>query len=258
MVLPAPIIYAFAAAFGLVIGSFLNVCIHRLPRGESVVSPPSRCPACGRPVRWFDNVPVVSWLLLRGRCRACGAPISAVYPLVEALTGALFAAQVWLVGLDDPALLAARLVFGCSMILLFFTDLQQRILPDVVTLPGVAIGFLFSLIQQPGWVDSLLGVLLGGGGLYVTGELYYRLRGEEGLGGGDVKMVAMIGAFLGWRLMLVTLMLSSVLGSIIGLACIPLLGKKYLWPFGSFLALGALVAAAAGDRILAWYLSFYP
>ena len=220
--------------------------------------PPSRCLACGRPIRWFDNIPLVSWLLLRGRCRACGAPISALYPLVETLTGALFALQVWLIGLDDPLILAARLVLTCGMIALFFTDLEHRILPDVITLPGIVIGFLFSLVQQPGWTNSLLGILLGGGGLYLTGELYYRIRGEEGLGGGDVKMLAMIGAFLGWRLMLVALLMSSLFGSVIGLASIPLLGRKYLWPFGSFLALGALVAAAVGDRLVAWYLSFYP
>lgn len=244
-------------AFGLAVGSFLNVCIYRLPRGQSVVRPASRCPQCGTPLRWYDNVPLVGYLLLRGRCRSCRAAISVMYPLIEAITGAVFVTGYLLFGFQ--LLLAARLLFACAMIVLFIIDLQHRILPNVLTLPGIAVGFLFSLFVPPGWLDSLIGIVAGGGVLLLLAEAYYRVRKEEGLGMGDVKMLAMIGAFLGWKLMLVTLVLSSFLGSIIGLGMIALkIGDmKYALPFGTFLAIGALAASVSGDALLGWYFSFY-
>ena len=154
---------------------------------------------------------------------------------------------------DSPALLVQRLLFACSMIVLFVIDLEHRILPDVITLPGIVVGFLFSLFLPPGWIDSLIGIALGGGSLWLIGELYFRVRHEEGMGFGDVKMLAMIGAFLGWKLMLLTLVLSSFLGSIVGVAMIALNrgDMKYALPFGTFLAMGAIVAATVGDRIVA-------
>lgn len=244
-------------AFGLSVGSFLNVCIHRLPLDESLVWPGSYCPKCRTPLRWYDNVPVVGYAMLRGRCRSCGTRISALYPMVEVVTAAVFVAGYLLFGLQP--LLVVRLLFACAMIVLFVIDLQHRILPNVITLPGVFVGFAFSWFLPPGWFDSLMGSLVGGGILLLIAEAYYRVRKEEGLGMGDVKMLAMIGAFLGWKLMLVTLVLSSFMGSIIGLAVIALKkgDMKYALPFGTFLAIGALVSSVAGDAMLRWYWGFY-
>lgn len=250
-------IAAFVALFGLVVGSFLNVCIHRLPIGQSVVRPPSHCPGCGRTIAWYENVPVASYIVLGARCRGCGVRISPIYPLVELATAALFVGTYLLFGLGP--LLVPRLLFGCAMIVLLVTDLQHRLLPNAITIPGIVAGFLFSLTAPPGWVDSLIGAAAGAGLLLGIAWTYARLRHEEGLGMGDVKMLAMIGAFLGWKLMLVTLVLSSFAGSVVGLALIGSGrgGMKYALPFGTFLALGALVAAVYGDRLLAWYMGFY-
>ena len=245
------------ALFGLAVGSFLNVCIYRLPRRESLNWPASRCTSCSRPLAWYENIPLASWLALRGRCRSCSAPISATYPIVEAITGAVFLAGYFIYGLTP--LLAARLLFACAMIVLFVIDLRHRILPNVITLPGIAVGFVLSFFLPPGWFESLIGLIAGGGVLFALGEAYYRLRGVEGLGMGDVKMLAMIGAFLGWKLMLLTLVLASFAGSAIGIALMRA-GKgdmKLALPFGTFLAVGALVAAVAGEPILTWYLGFY-
>lgn len=249
---------AFVGVLGLCVGSFLNVCIYRLPRRESIQWPGSRCTACGRSLSWFENVPVLSWSCLRGRCRTCAAPISAMYPLVELLTGALFVAGFALYG--PTPLGAARVLFGCAMIVLFVIDLQHRILPNVITLPGVVVGLVLSVWLPPGWMASLVGALAGGGVLFAIAESYYRLRGVEGLGMGDVKMLAMIGAFLGWQLAFVTLVLASLAGSIVGVGIIATGrgGMKAALPFGTFLSIGALVAAVAGDGLLRWYLSLYP
>ena len=245
-----------AGLFGLVVGSFLNVCIFRLPREESVVFPRSRCARCDRTLAWYENVPVLSWLVLRARCRTCGERISWMYPSIELLTAIIFASLYVTYG---PTLLgASRLLFACALLVLFVIDLQHQILPNVITLPGIAVGFLLSLFGPPGWRDSLIGIVIGGAIPYAIAEAYLRLRGEEGLGMGDVKMLAMIGAFLGWQLMLLTLVLASFSGSIVGLGFIAAgKGRRYALPFGTFLAVGAGIAAVAGDSILAWYLSYY-
>jgi leader peptidase (prepilin peptidase)/N-methyltransferase len=243
-----------AALFGAVIGSFLNVCIHRLPRGTSIVWPASACPACGRRLAWFDNVPLVSYVVLRGRCRGCDEPISWRYPIVEAVTALMFAAGWWYYG--PGPLLLSRLIFGCALIVLFAIDLEHHLLPNPVTLPGIVVGFLFSFLTEPGWRDSLIGIVIGGGALFLIAEVYYRVRHEEGLGMGDVKMLAMIGGFLGWQLTVLSLMLASFAGTIIGIALIAT-GRgtmKYALPFGTFLAVGAAVSAAVGHQILGWYL----
>lgn len=242
---------------GLAVGSFLNVCIVRLPRHESLIWPGSQCPSCGRSLRWFENVPVVSYAILAGRCRTCRTPISLVYPAVELITPALFVLQYWQLGWQP--LLWVRLVFTSAMVVLLVVDLQHRILPNAITVPGIGVGVAASLFVEPGWREALVGVALGGGALFALAEAYYRLRGEEGLGMGDVKMLAMIGAFLGWRLMLVTLFLGSVLGSVVGLAMLAfgLADSKYALPLGSFLAIGAVVAAVSGEPLIAWYLSRY-
>ena len=249
-------ILAFALA-GLVAGSFLNVCIHRLPRGESPVWPGSHCPSCGRALAWYENVPIVSWLVLRGRCRTCRAPISPMYPLVELTTAVVFAGGVAVYGLTW--LLAVRLGFAAALVVLFMIDLRHRILPNVITLPGIAAGLAASWFLPPGPVSSLLGMAAGGGMLFAIAEAYYRVRGQEGLGMGDVKMLAMIGAFLGWPLTILTLVLASFAGSLVGVALIASGrgGLQAALPFGTFLAIGAVVAAVAGDGMLAWYLSFY-
>jgi leader peptidase (prepilin peptidase)/N-methyltransferase len=242
---------------GLLIGSFLNVCIYRLPRGESVVWPASHCGGCGRNLAWYENVPLLSWMTLRGRCRTCGESISVMYPAVEAVTGAVFLLAP--VAFGWTPLLVVRLFFACAMIVLFAIDLRHRILPNVITLPGVVVGLICSVFLPPGLQSALLGAAIGGGALFAIAETYYRIRGIDGLGMGDVKMLGMIGAFLGWPQMLVTLVVASSLGSIVGAGVIVSRrgGMQAALPFGTFLAIGALVAAVGGDAILRWYLSLY-
>ena len=245
------------AVLGLAVGSFLNVCIHRLPRGESLNSPPSRCPHCDYRLRWLDNIPVVSYALLGGRCRKCRARISVRYPIVELVTMGLFLLHGAVFGWT--ALVIPRLVFACAMVVLFAIDLEHQLLPNAITLPGIVVGLIASSVLPPGIIDALIGVIVGGGVLWLIGEAYFRYSGHEGMGGGDVKMLAMIGAFLGWKLVLVTLVFSSVLGSIIGMIVIAARkgGMKYALPYGTFLALGALVASLAGDAIVDWYVGLY-
>jgi leader peptidase (prepilin peptidase)/N-methyltransferase len=246
-----------AGVLGLSVGSFLNVCIYRLPLDQSLAFPASHCPSCRRTLRWFENVPVLAWLVLRGRCRTCRAPISAVYPLVELFTGAMFAWAAWQYG--PSLLLVSRLLFGCMLVVLFFIDLRHRILPNVITVGGTIIGFILSFVTPPGWLSSLIGLVIGGLIPLLLAEVYYRLRGVEGLGMGDVKMLALIGAFLGWQLVLLTLAVGSMLGSLVGVGLI--LAKrgdmKLALPFGTFLAIAALVAAAVGEPIVQWYVGFY-
>ncbi len=249
-------VLAAAAMFGAVFGSFLNVVIYRVPLGQSIVSPPSRCPKCGSRLAWYDNLPVFGWLLLRGRCRTCGNPISIQYPIVELITALLFVLVVWVT--PPGPLLVSRLLFVCILIALFGIDLEHQILPNSITLPGIVAGVLLSFIAPPGWRDALLGVLLGAGILYGVAGAYYLWRGEEGLGMGDVKMLAMIGAFLGWKAVLVTMVLSSFSGAVIGVALIAAQrgGMKLALPFGTFLAIGALVAMFVGEPLINWYAGF--
>ena len=247
----------FATAMGLIIGSFLNVCIHRLPLGESIVWPPSRCPHCRMVLKPYDNIPVVSYAILRGRCRGCGSPISVQYPVVELVTASMFLASYLLY---PPALMVQRIVFACALIVLFFIDLEHHRLPNEITLPGIVVGFVCSFFMPPGWVSSLVGILLGGGVLWLLATLWWLIRHEEGMGFGDVKMLAMIGAFLGWRLVLVTLFVSTILGSVIGVGIVVAKkgNMKTALPFGCFLAIGAILASAVGDRAVTWYLALYP
>jgi leader peptidase (prepilin peptidase)/N-methyltransferase len=252
-----PVALTALAILGLAVGSFLNVCIHRLPHKASIVSPASNCPHCGYVLRWFDNIPVVSYVILGGRCRGCNARISIRYPIVELITMITFVVHYVVFGPD--LLLVPRLVFASALIVLFAIDLEHHLLPNVITLPGIVVGLAFSLFLPPGVIDALLGVLVGGGVLWLIGEAYYRYSGQEGMGGGDVKMLAMIGAFLGWKLTVLTLVFSSLLGAIIGLIVIAVRrgGMKYPLPYGTFLALAALVASLAGTEILNWYLGLY-
>lgn len=252
-----PVELAIVTLVGLAIGSFLNVVIHRLPRRESLVSPGSRCPSCGYALGAVDNVPVLSWVLLGGRCRKCRARISVRYPVVELVTAAVFVAHYYVFGWTP--LLAVRLVFASSLVALFAIDLEHHLLPDAITLPGIVAGLLASLFLPPGIRDALIGILAGGGVLWLIGEAYYRYAGEEGMGGGDVKMLAMIGAFLGWQLVIVTLVFSSIAGAVIGLAVIAIRrgGMKYALPYGTFLSVAALVASLYGEQIVRWYTGLY-
>ncbi len=253
-------VWAFLGSFlgGLAVGSFLNVCIHRLPRGESVVTPGSRCPRCSRGLQWFENIPVVAYVALRGRCRSCGGAIGWMYPMVALATGGLFVLLSALLGWQP--LLLVRLVFCCAMIVLFVIDLRDRLLPDVVTVPGIGIGLTAAAVMGggQGLASAVVGAVVGGGSLYLLAEAYYRVRHEEGLGLGDVKMLTMIGAFFGWPQVLLTLMMASVFGAIVGvtLLSLGLAGRKYPLPFGSFLAVAAIAVALAAEPIVAWYVSF--
>jgi leader peptidase (prepilin peptidase)/N-methyltransferase len=252
--LPLAVEVAAAGILGAVVGSFLNVVIFRVPLGKSVVWPGSVCARCSRPLAWYENIPIASFLVLRARCRTCGSPISWRYPIVEAVTAAMFAVLYWLLG---PSLLfISRAVFASALVALFAIDLEHYLLPDAITLPGIVVGFIFSLFAEPGWLASLIGILAGGGVLWGVAEAYYRIRHEDGLGFGDVKMLGMIGAFLGWKLMLLTLLFGSVGGSVIGVVLI-ISGRgdmKYKLPFGTFLALGAASAMIVGPTFLHWYI----
>jgi len=238
---------------GLVVGSFLNVCIYRLPREESLAWPASHCTTCNRTLRWYENVPVFSWAFLRGRCRTCRSRISTRYPIVELTTGALFLAGYYAFGLTP--LLAVRLLFACAMVVLFAIDLEHQILPNEITLPGIVIGFLFSVALPPGWRSSLIGLLVGGLFPFLIAEAYLRIRGREGMGMGDFKMLAMVGAFLGWPLVWITLILACILGVVIGGGAL-LISRRGLAtriPFGTFIAVAALVAAFGTDPVLSAY-----
>jgi leader peptidase (prepilin peptidase)/N-methyltransferase len=242
---------------GLAVGSFLNVCIHRLPLRQSLVSPPSRCPNCGYQLRWLDNIPVVSYVALGGRCRKCRKGISIRYPIVELLTMGLFLLHYAV--FDWTPLLAVRLLFACSMVVLFAIDLEHQILPDVITLPGTVAGLICSLMLPPGIVSALIGAIAGGGVLFLIAEGWSRLRNVEAMGFGDVKMLAMIGAFLGIELVVLTFVLSSFLGGIIG-GLLIFSGRGTMAskvPFGTFLAAAALIASLYGERLVNWYVGLY-
>jgi leader peptidase (prepilin peptidase)/N-methyltransferase len=245
------------ALVGLVIGSFLNVCIYRMPRDLSVVWPASRCTACGREIGWYENIPVLSWAVLRGRCRTCGEPISVMYPLIELLTAGVFVATYAVFG--PEWLFGIRAVFGASMIVLLMIDLQHQILPNEITLPGIVVGLAASLVAEPGWRDALIGAAAGGGVLWLVAWGYERLRHQEGLGFGDVKMLAMIGAFLGWKLMLLTLVGASILGSLT--AGVLMVSGRADWqsklPLGTFLAATAVPVGLVGNVVVAWYAGFF-
>jgi leader peptidase (prepilin peptidase) / N-methyltransferase len=251
------IVYSiFAFAFGAVVGSFLNVCICRMPKNESVVFPPSHCTKCDYVIRWYDNIPVLSYLLLRGRCRRCGERISLQYPLVEFINGALTVALLLKFG---PSFVFAVLFLFCSaLVVVTFIDLKHQIIPDVLTLPGIVIGFIVSFfIPQLGWLNSLIGILAGGGSLLLIAYGYQLLAKKDGMGGGDIKLLAMMGAFFGWKAILFIIFASSLVGSVIGIT-VMLAQKKdstLAIPFGPFLASAAVLYIFYGNRIIFWYLN---
>jgi leader peptidase (prepilin peptidase) / N-methyltransferase len=266
---------ALALILGLVIGSFLNVCILRLPHGMSIMLPRSHCPQCQKLIPWYDNVPILSFLLLKGRCRHCRKPISARYPLIEAASGIVSVLLFVKFGLGLEWFIF--LCFSSALLVLAFIDVDHRILPDPITLNGIWIGVLTSVyLARPSPIitgllkfsgfnvsnprllalfGSLLGMVVGGGLLWFVGEAYLRLRGIEGMGFGDVKMMAMVGAFLGAPLALFTIMLGSLLGSIIGLVFIRFTDKTrdYELPFGTFLGFAGIIAVLYGETLVSLY-----
>ena len=240
--------------FGAVVGSFLNVCIYRLPLGISVVSPPSSCPQCNGRIPFYYNVPIISYIALGGRCASCATHFSLRYPFVEALTGLAALALFVRFGLS-PALFI-YFAFIASLIVVTFVDLSHGIIPDVISIPGVLAGFGASFIlADPGWLNSIIGLTLGGGVLLIIAGAYYLITGKEGMGLGDVKLLAMIGAFLGWRGVLVTILAGSLTGSVIGLILMFIYRKdsKFALPFGPFLALGAAIYLFYGGWLVDWY-----
>jgi leader peptidase (prepilin peptidase)/N-methyltransferase len=269
-------ITAVVLVFGLLVGSFLNVCIVRLPRGRSIVTPPSHCPRCKTGIRFYDNIPIISFLLLRGRCRNCGEPISWRYPLVELINGLFY---VWIVrefAIGGEAFL--MMVLCSSLIIITFIDFDHQIIPDVITLPGMLVGlsvapFFMSALGDAlpfhldrvlphagpyltAFLNSLIGLILGGGPLFAIGWIWEKLRHVEAMGGGDVKLMGMVGSFLGWKGALLTIMLGALAGSIVGVWLISMKRHKMekVIPFGPFLAAGAVAAAFYGPDIIAWYL----
>jgi len=266
--------------FGAVVGSFLNVVIHRVPNEQSIVFPNSACPHCGTPIKAYDNIPILSWLLLRGKCRSCSGPIAARYPSVELLTALLFVLVYWHIGLTP--ILPVYLGFVSAMVALIFIDAEHMILPNVITYPlliaAVAVRVLFPLIftenyfsdtlyapvvylmEKPAWLVSLfgaaVGALVGGGSLWIVGELWKRLRGVDAMGLGDVKMMLGVGALLGWRLAALSIFLGAFSGAAIGLILIAKQKDRNLQtqiPFGVFLGTGSILSLLFGEQLIAWY-----
>jgi leader peptidase (prepilin peptidase)/N-methyltransferase len=251
--------YIVLFIFGSVIGSFLNVCIYRVPRNMSIVAPSSRCPTCNTPIRPYDNVPILSYIFLGGRCRVCKAGISPRYPLVEFLNALLYVSVFWRFGLHWYT--AVYFAFCSALIVITFIDLDFQIIPDRITLPGIAIGFVAGslLMPDPFMRDSLLGIKSSIIGLLAGGGLFYAIAvlSKGGMGGGDIKMMGMVGALTGWKSVLLTTFLGSLTGAVFGVFLMIFRGKgrKTKIPFGPFLALGSVVALFFGQEILFWYLN---
>jgi leader peptidase (prepilin peptidase) / N-methyltransferase len=243
-----------AGVLGALIGSFLNVCILRWPNEESVIRPRSHCPGCGRQIAAWDNIPILSWLLLRGRCRHCKAGISIQYPLIELSVALIWAGMVWRYGLEVRALAGA--VFFTILLGIALTDAREYIIPDEFSLGGLVIGLLLSLAGGfSGIVTSLLGAAVGFGLLWGVGAAGTKMFKEDAMGGGDIKMMAMVGAFVGWQGVLLTVFLGALLGTLVFVP-LSLVGKKRLVPFGVFLSLGAAATWLAGAAVIAWYKNF--
>ncbi|NUN06121.1 MAG: prepilin peptidase [Bdellovibrio sp.] len=244
--------------FGAVWGSFANVIIYRLPKDESIVKPGSHCYSCKAPVKWYDNIPIFSWFILRGRCRHCSAKFSMRYPLVEFIMAALFALAYYYVGFSWTLLEYLIFIFG--LVVCTFIDFDHMILPDEFTLSGIVIGLIGAALNpQRDFLDSLFGVLMGGGFLWGMAYVYYLLTKNEGMGGGDIKLLAWIGALLGWKAIPFVIMSSAIIGSVVGLVMArkQKAGLKTVIPFGPYLALGAIFYIFGGETIALWYLELF-
>ncbi len=243
--------------FGCIIGSFTNVCIYRIPKGVSVVRPGSACPSCGNPIKWYDNIPLISFILLKGRCRQCKTTISFRYPIVEVLTGFYFLLLYFMICLSFE--LPIQLLSGGILLLVSFVDLELQIIPDILSIGGLIAGFLLSFVR-PGfsYMEAVYGIFLGGGILFAIAIGYKLVARREGMGGGDIKLLAMIGAFCGIKGVVFSLMSGSLIGTLVG---IPLMlikreGTTYAIPFGPFLSLGALIYVFAGEIIIYGFFDF--
>lgn len=284
--MPEIVGFIFVAAVGAIVGSFLNVVIHRVPNEQSVVFPNSACPNCEKPIASYDNIPVLSWLILGGKCRNCKEKISPRYPAVELMTALLFLLVYWQIGFT--AFLPVCLVFAASIVALVFIDAEHMILPNVITYPllvfALVVRFVFPLVFQtdffsdvksfplnrledyPVWLVSLVGAflggLVGGGSLWLVGEIWKRLRGVDAMGLGDVKMMFAVGALLGWRLAIVSIFFGAFSGAVIGVAVIARQKEKDFQtqiPFGIFLGIGSLIALLFGEQMIKWYFdNFFP
>lgn len=257
------LIYIFTFIFGAVVGSFLNVCIYRMPRGESIIFPSSHCTNCHRSIAWYDNIPFISYLILRGRCRLCKAKISFRYFIVEGLTAATFVSLLWRFNFSLDFLIYAALL--SALIIISFIDLEHRVIPDELSLAGIVAGLIISgfypaLQDQASWkfglLHSLMGILVGGISIYLIGLLGSAIFKKEAMGGGDVKLLAFIGAFLGWKFTLLTFFLAPFFGSIVGLP-LKFVKKQDTIPYGPFLSLAAAVSIFCGDRILSFIFPIY-
>lgn len=240
--------------FGICIGSFLNVCIYRLPESKSIVQPRSMCPSCGTLIRFYDNIPIFSYMALRGKCRHCEAHISFRYPVVEFISG-LFAVGVFLkYGMGLETLI--YYTFIATLLVITFIDIDHQIIPDVITLPGIPIFFVASFaLPEITLVEYILGILIGGGSLFLVAWLYHLLTRKEGMGGGDIKLLAMMGAIVGWKGVLFTIFVASAIGTLAGMLIIIKSGKtmKLAVPFGPFLAIGGIAYILIGPQLIAWY-----
>ena len=248
----------FSFLLGLSLGSFLNVCIYRIPLKKSIVHPRSSCPHCGEPIRFYDNIPLLSYLFLMGKCRQCDHRISLRYPIVELLTGLLSLVLFTIYGISFQYLLS--LLFAATLVTISFIDLDHRIIPDILSLPGVAAGWAVSFFPWGVyWIDSLIGTLAGGGSLYLVAVLYEKMTGREGMGGGDIKLLAMIGAWMGWQALPLIVLIASLTGAVIGMVFILFSGKGYRFriPFGPFLSLGALLYLFFGRDLTLWYFGLF-
>lgn len=249
------ILHISVFVFGSIIGSFFNVCIFRIPAGISIVKPASKCPSCQSLIPWYCNIPVISYLVLRGRCISCDERISFRYPVVEALTGLLFLLIFFRFGMTWTTLVFWILVG--LLVVISFIDLDHQIIPDIISLPGIPLGFLLTfLVPWLSWRDSLLGILVGGGSLACVAGVYYLVTRTEGMGMGDIKLLAMLGAFMGWKAILPIIFLGSLVGSLIGVPLMLIKGSngKLAIPFGPFLSLGAVIYLLWGPFLWAWYL----
>jgi leader peptidase (prepilin peptidase)/N-methyltransferase len=251
------LIVSLIFVFGMCIGSFLNVCIYRLPTSKSIVDPPrSICPGCNNPIRFYDNIPVLSYIWLKGRCRNCDASISFRYPMVELITGVVAVGLLFKFGLSLEGLV--YFVFISSLLVITFIDLDHQIIPDIITLPGIPIGLVASFVlPQISFKSSVLGLLMGGGSLWLVAWAYSLIAKRDGMGGGDIKLLAMIGTLIGWQGVIFTIFASSVMGSVVGITIMLIKGKnmKFAIPFGPFLSIGAIAYVFLGSEFIAWYFS---
>ncbi|MCE5211935.1 MAG: prepilin peptidase [Deltaproteobacteria bacterium] len=248
----------FAFISGAAIGSFLNVCIFRIPAEESIIRPASRCPSCLQPIRFYDNIPILSFLLLRARCRDCGAKISWRYPLVELITGLLALLLFIKFGLTLDFLV--YFAFTAVLITISFIDLDHQIIPDILSLPGIPIFFLLAVfVVKVPWMEAAIGLLIGGGVLFAIAFLYEFITKREGMGGGDIKLLGMIGGFLGWKSLIFILLVSSVLGAIVGISVMVIKKQdmKYAVPFGPFLSAAAVAYLFWGDAFMRFLIHRY-